>query len=97
MYALQEAGERARGAVLYVNLEPCCHTGKTPPCADAVLQAGVRRVVVALRDPNPLVDGGGLARLQAAGIACDVGVCAEPSPATQRIVYEIYYARGGLL
>ena len=57
VYALQEAGPHARGAVLYVNLEPCSHTGKTPPCADAVIQAGVSRVVVALRDPNPLVAG----------------------------------------
>ncbi|GIX46819.1 MAG: riboflavin biosynthesis protein RibD [Candidatus Tectimicrobiota bacterium] len=77
VYALQQAGERARGADLYVNLEPCCHQGKTPPCVEAIVQAGVRRVVVALRDPNPLVNGGGLARLQAAGIAVTLGVCAE--------------------
>src|SRR5512134_3952710 len=57
VYALQEAGRQTRGAVLYVNLEPCSHTGKTPPCADAIVQAGVSRVVVALRDPNPLVAG----------------------------------------
>lgn len=76
VYALQEAGSRARGAVLYVNLEPCSHTGKTPPCADAVIGAGVRRVVAALPDPNPLVAGRGLARLEAAGIAVTVGVCA---------------------
>jgi diaminohydroxyphosphoribosylaminopyrimidine deaminase/5-amino-6-(5-phosphoribosylamino)uracil reductase len=76
VYALREAGERARGAVLYVTLEPCCHTGKTPPCVEAVIQAGVHRVVVALRDPNPRVDGGGLARLAAAGIPVTVGVCA---------------------
>jgi len=75
VYALQEAGPQARGAVLYVNLEPCSHMGKTPPCADAVIQAGVSRVVVALRDPNPLVAGTGLARLVAAGIAVTVGVC----------------------
>jgi diaminohydroxyphosphoribosylaminopyrimidine deaminase/5-amino-6-(5-phosphoribosylamino)uracil reductase len=61
--------------VLYVNLEPCSHTGKTPPCADAIIQAGVSRVVAALRDPNPLVVGAGLARLAAAGIAVTVGVC----------------------
>ena len=77
VYALQEAGPQGRGAVLYVNLEPCSHMGKTPPCADAVIQAGVSRVVVALRDPNPLVAGTGLARLAAAGIAITVGVCAE--------------------
>jgi diaminohydroxyphosphoribosylaminopyrimidine deaminase / 5-amino-6-(5-phosphoribosylamino)uracil reductase len=75
VYALQEAGPQARGAVLYVNLEPCSHTGKTPPCADAVIQSGVSRVVAALRDPNPRVDGRGLSRLAAAGIAVTVGVC----------------------
>jgi len=75
VYALQEAGPQARGAVLYVNLEPCSHTGKTPPCADAIIQARVSRAVVALRDPNPLVAGTGLARLAVAGIAVTVGVC----------------------
>jgi diaminohydroxyphosphoribosylaminopyrimidine deaminase/5-amino-6-(5-phosphoribosylamino)uracil reductase len=75
VYALQAAGLQARGATLYVNLEPCCHTGKTPPCVDAIVQAGIGRVVMALRDPNPLVAGGGLARLQAAGIAVTTGVC----------------------
>lgn len=75
VYALQEAAERARGATLYVTLEPCSHTGKTPPCVDAVIRAGVGRVVIALRDPNPQVDGGGMARLQAAGIPVTLGVC----------------------
>ncbi len=75
VYALQEAGPQARGAVLYVNLEPCSHTGKTPPCADAVIQSGISRVVAALRDPDPRVDGRGLSRLEAAGIAVTVGVC----------------------
>jgi len=75
VHALQEAGSQARGAVLYVNLEPCSHTGKTPPCADAVIQSGVSRVVAALRDPNPRVNGRGLSRLEAAGIAVTVGVC----------------------
>ena len=73
--ALREAGDRARGAVLYVTLEPCCHTGKTPPCVDAILQARLSRVVAAMRDPNPRVDGGGLARLENAGIEVAVGVC----------------------
>jgi diaminohydroxyphosphoribosylaminopyrimidine deaminase/5-amino-6-(5-phosphoribosylamino)uracil reductase len=75
VHALQEAGAQARGAVLYVNLEPCCHTGKTPPCAEAIVRAGIGRVVMALRDPNPLVAGGGLVRLYAAGIPVTSGVC----------------------
>ena len=75
VHALYEAGDRAREAVLYVTLEPCCHTGKTPPCVDAILQAQVGRVVVAMRDPNPRVDGGGLSRLESAGVEVTVGVC----------------------
>ena len=66
--ALEAAGERARGADLYVTLEPCAHTGRTPPCARAIIQAGVRRVICALPDPNPGVRGGGLEELRQAGI-----------------------------
>lgn len=67
--ALRAAGERARGATCYVNLEPCCHHGRTPPCTNALIAAGVTRVVAALPDPNPLVAGGGLRQLAAAGVA----------------------------
>jgi diaminohydroxyphosphoribosylaminopyrimidine deaminase/5-amino-6-(5-phosphoribosylamino)uracil reductase len=72
--ALNAAGDRAKGATLVVTLEPCCHTGKTPPCVDAVLAAGVKRVVIAMRDPFPKVDGGGIRALEAAGVDCVVGV-----------------------
>ncbi len=72
--ALAEAGPAARGATLYVTLEPCCHLGKTPPCTDAILAAGVTRVVAAMRDPFPRVAGGGLVRLREAGLRVDVGL-----------------------
>jgi diaminohydroxyphosphoribosylaminopyrimidine deaminase/5-amino-6-(5-phosphoribosylamino)uracil reductase len=75
--ALEQAGERARGGTLYLTLEPCCHTGRTGPCSDAVIAAGVRRVVVAMVDPNPLVAGQGLAKLRAAGIEVVTGPCEQ--------------------
>jgi diaminohydroxyphosphoribosylaminopyrimidine deaminase / 5-amino-6-(5-phosphoribosylamino)uracil reductase len=75
--ALAQAGEAARGATLYVTLEPCSHVGKSPPCADAVIASGIARVVSAIEDPNPEVAGQGHARLRAAGIVVDIGLCAR--------------------
>src|SRR5438874_5223796 len=75
VHALAAAGEAARGATMYVTLEPCCHHGKTPPCTDAVLRAGVARVVAAMLDPSPQVAGQGAARLRDGGVVVDTGVC----------------------
>ena len=91
--ALQLAGSAARGATAYVTLEPCSHHGRTGPCADALIDAGVARVVVAVEDPDPRVAGTGLARLRAAGIPTTVGVCAEE--ATAQLAAYLHHRRTG--
>ncbi len=75
--ALRAAGEAARGAIVYVTLEPCCHTGKTPPCTEALIAAKVKRVVAAMKDPSPQVSGRGLERLRAARIQVDLGLLSD--------------------
>jgi diaminohydroxyphosphoribosylaminopyrimidine deaminase/5-amino-6-(5-phosphoribosylamino)uracil reductase len=75
--ALAAAGDRARGATAYVTLEPCCHHGRTPPCSDALIAAGISRVVVGQADPDPRVDGGGIAQLEAAGVRVETGVLGD--------------------
>ncbi len=77
IHALNAAGENAKGATIYTNLEPCCHWGRTPPCTEALLQAGIAQVYVAEVDPNPSVAGKGIRQLQDAGIRVHVGMCAE--------------------
>lgn len=73
--ALENAGERAHGATLFCSLEPCCHYGRTPPCTDALIAAGITRAVIAVPDPDPRVSGRGIEQLRTAGIDVIVGVC----------------------
>ncbi len=72
--ALRNAGSRARGATLYINLEPCCHYGKTPPCTDALIKSNIKKVYVGMVDPNPAVSGKGIEKLKKAGIALETGL-----------------------
>jgi diaminohydroxyphosphoribosylaminopyrimidine deaminase/5-amino-6-(5-phosphoribosylamino)uracil reductase len=90
--ALEAAGERARGATLYVSLEPCAHRGSTPPCADAVVEAGVARVVAAVGDPNPKVDGRGFERLRSAGVEIEVADLWEAR--VQNEAWRVWISRG---
>jgi len=93
--ALEAAGERARGATFYVTLEPCAHQGRTPPCADALVEAGVARVVAAVGDPNPETDGAGFGRLRAAGIDVDLpGGALEWRARVQNEAFRVWVAEG---
>jgi diaminohydroxyphosphoribosylaminopyrimidine deaminase/5-amino-6-(5-phosphoribosylamino)uracil reductase len=91
--ALRLVGSRAAGATMYVTLEPCCHHGKTPPCTEAIIAAGIKRVVAAMSDPFPQVAGGGLARLTAAGIVTEVGL-EEPAARELNAPYHKLLASG---
>jgi diaminohydroxyphosphoribosylaminopyrimidine deaminase/5-amino-6-(5-phosphoribosylamino)uracil reductase len=91
--ALRRAGDRARGATLYVNLEPCAHHGRTPPCADAILRSGVRRVVASMRDPNPLVRGRGFAALRRGGVEVACGTLRQEARDLNE-AYRKYIATG---
>ena len=81
---LRRAGRKCRGSVLYVNLEPCSHFGQTPPCADAIIRAGIRHVVVGMQDPNPLVAGRGIRKLRAAGISVRTGILRQEAAELNR-------------
>ena len=77
--ALRQAGESAKGATIYINLEPCCHKGRTPPCTDSIINAGVKKAVVSMKDLNPKVNGMGIERLRAAGIDVELGIMSNSS------------------
>mgnify|MGYP001206639224 CR=1 FL=1 len=94
VYALREAGADAKGSTLYVNLEPCAHHGKTPPCSEAIIKAGVKRVVSAMVDPNPLVSGKGHAALKASGIETSTGILEEKARELNK--FFIKYIKTGL-
>lgn len=93
VFAIEDAGQRARGATLYVNLEPCCHTGRTGPCTKRIIAAGITRVVAAMPDPNPLVSGKGFEELRAHGIHVDVGVLADEAARLNR-AFSLVQAEG---
>lgn len=94
VHAIQMAGEKANGATLYVTLEPCSHYGKTPPCADLIIQSGVKKVFVATVDPNPKVCGNGIHKMKEAGIEVRVGLLQEEASQLNKVFF--HYARSGL-
>ncbi len=91
--ALRSAGRDSRGAEMFVTLEPCSHSGKTGPCAESIIEAGIKRVFVAVKDPNPLVNGKGIAKLKRGGIDVRLGLCAEESEELNRMFFK--YMRTG--
>lgn len=94
IHALDAAGNEARGATLYVSLEPCCHQGRTPPCTEAIIKSGIKRVVIATLDPNPKVAGGGWQRLKEAGIDAEYGLLQEAAAELNEVFFK--YIQSGL-
>ena len=93
--AIKQATNQATGSTAYVTLEPCCHQGKTPPCTQALKLVGVKRVVAAMEDPFPPVDGGGIDELRKAGIECEIGLLAERARELECAVSEATARPGG--
>lgn len=93
VHALKAAGERAKGGTIYVTLEPCSHHGKTPPCADLIIEKGIAKVVVASLDPNPLVSGRGIERIKAAGISVETGILKEEADALNKVFFHYIKTR----
>lgn len=83
-FAIKKAGKKAKGATLYINLEPCCHYGNNPPCTDIIIRSGIKRVVASMRDPNPLVNGRGFAALKKSGIKVDIGLMKKEAESLNR-------------
>jgi len=94
VFALEQAGEKAAGATIYVTLEPCSHHGKTPPCTERIIEAGISRVVISCRDPNPLVNGKGIEKLRQAGIEVAEGVLEEEAARANEIFFK--FIRSGI-
>ena len=93
IHALQKAGKKAQGATVYVNLEPCCHYGKTPPCTSALIQAGIKKIYIACSDPNPLVSGKGIAALRAANIEVELGLCEAQAQTLNEVFFHFIQHR----
>jgi diaminohydroxyphosphoribosylaminopyrimidine deaminase/5-amino-6-(5-phosphoribosylamino)uracil reductase len=93
-YAIEMAGNDSQGSTLYCSLEPCCHQGRTPPCTDALIAAGITRAVIAIKDPNPLVDGRGIEQLSEAGIEVDLGLCEEEAARLNECYFKFITGRG---
>ena len=96
VYALEQAGGLARGATLYCSLEPCCYQGRTPPCTDALIAAGIGRAVIAVADPNPRVNGRGIRQLREAGVTVEVGLCEDEARRLNEEFFKVHSPEAAL-